>query len=56
MGGGTDGYAHQFMGGYQLAKRTQLAFTYIDTIVNQKTEGEHFQRLHLDMKFVFKSE
>jgi len=56
MGGGTDGYGHQLMGGYQLAKNTQLGFTYIDTIVNQKTEGEHFQRLHLDIKLIFKSE
>lgn len=56
MGGGTDGYGHQLMGGYQLAKNTQLGFTYIDTIVNQKSEDEHFQRLHLDLKFIFKSE
>ena len=56
MGGGTDGYGHQLMGGYQLSKRTQLAFTYIDTKVNQKVEDEHFQRLHLDIKFLFRSE
>ncbi|MEA1919346.1 MAG: putative porin [Campylobacterota bacterium] len=56
MGGGTDGYGHQLMGGYQLAKNTQLALTYIDTIVNQKEEDENFRRLHLDIKFVFKSE
>lgn len=56
MGGGTNGHGHQLMGGYQLAENTQLAFTYIDTIVNQKADNEHFQRLHLDIKFVFKSE
>ena len=55
IGGGTDGKGHQVMGGLQLVPNTQLAFTYINAVTSQVQDDERFQRLHLDIKFTFKS-
>jgi len=52
-GGQTDSKGSQLMGGYQIAKNTQLAFTYIYSIQNMSVNSEHFQRLHLDFKIKF---
>jgi len=53
MGGETDSKGHQLMAGYQLAKNTQFAVTYINGVQQMSSEPEHFQRLHLDVKFKF---
>jgi len=52
-GGYTDSKGHQLMAGYQLAKNTQLAATYIYSSRNVSATPEKFQRLHLDLKFKF---
>jgi hypothetical protein len=52
-GGQTDSKGSQLMGGYQIAKNTQLAFTYIYATQNMSVDPENFQRLHLDFKIKF---
>ena len=53
-GGYTDSKGHQLMAGYQLAKNTQLAVTYIYSTKYVSTPiPENFQCLHLDLKFKF---
>ena len=52
-GGETDSKGSQLMGGYQIAKNTQLAFTYINATQNMSIDPERFQRLHVDFKIKF---
>lgn len=52
-GGRTDSKGHQVMGGYQLMKNTQAAFTYINGTINESFGIEYFQRLHIDIKLKF---
>ena len=53
-GGQTDSKGSQLMGGYQIAKNTQLAFTYINATREMSSiNPERFQRLHLDFKIKF---
>jgi len=52
-GGYTDSKGHQLMAGYQIAKNTQFAVTYINSHQNVSTTNDKFQRLHLDLKFKF---
>ena len=53
-GGQTDSKGSQLMGGYQIAKNMQLAFTYINATRKMSSlDSERFQRLHLDFKIKF---
>lgn len=52
-GGRTNSKGHQLMGGYQLMKNTQAAFTYINGTINESFGVEYYQRLHVDIKLKF---
>jgi len=52
-GGYTDSKGHQLMAGYQIAKNTQFAITYINSVQNASRSKDSFQRLHIDLKFKF---
>jgi len=52
-GGYTDSKGHQLMAGYQIAKNTQFAITYINSVQNVSSTKDNFQRLHIDLKFKF---
>ena len=54
-GGNTGFKGHQLMWGMQLIDFTQLAVTYINAVDKYDTDIGRYQRLHVDLKFTFKS-